>query len=86
MSRFIYKSENGEVHLEIQNMDLKQAAAEVGHVVERLYISLKQQDPEAADFFRFAVIVAISHPDSPVWKGEHDNGDAITLIMGKKQK
>ena len=86
MSRFLYKNEDGDVTLEVHDMSITQAAAEVGTVAERLYISLKQQDPDAASLFKSAVVMAIVHPDSPVWNGEVQEGDFIAAVFGKKPK
>ena len=84
MRRFLYKHESDEVTMEIQNMDLKQAAEEVGIIAERLYISLKQQSPDAADYFKTMVVLLMTHPDSPIWSAEPVAGDVIAVIMGKK--
>lgn len=85
MKKFIYKREDGQVHLEMQNMDLTQAAAEIGSITQEIYTALHRQDPGAADFFKTATIMSMVHPESPVWTVKQHGEDAIALcIMGKK--
>ena len=85
MKKFIYKREDVYVHLEMQNMDLLQAAAEIGCITQEIYTELHRQDPTAADFFKTATILSMMHPDSPVWTVKEHGEDAVALcIMGKK--
>ena len=83
--KFVYKNENGQTVIEAVNMDLIQLAAEVGQLCNNLYNSLYNQEPEAADFFKTAMIMTIAHPDSPAWmtKEQHE-GDVSICLLGKK--
>ena len=85
MQKFIYKREDGQVLLEMQDMDLTRAAAECGEIIQEIYTELHRQDPRAADFFKTAIILSIMHPDSPVWTVKERGEDAEVLcIMGEK--
>lgn len=86
MQKFIYKRQNDQVCLEMQEMDLTQAAAEIGSITQEIYTALHRQDPSAAGFFKTAIILSVMHPDSPVWKPKEHSEDAVALcIMGKKK-
>lgn len=83
--KFVYKNENGQTVIEAVNMDLIQLAAEVGQLCNNLYNGLYNQEPEAADFFKTAMIMTIAHPDSPVWRAkEQHEGDVSICLLGKK--
>lgn len=86
MQKFIYKREDGQVHLEMQDMELTRAAAECGGIIQEIYTALHRQDPSAADFFKTAIILSITHPDSLVWKPKEHSETAVALcIMGRKK-
>lgn len=86
MQKFIYKREDGQVHLEMQDMDLTRAAAECLEIIREIYTALHRQDPSAADFFKTAIILSIMHPDAPVWKPKEHGEDAVAMcIMGRKK-
>lgn len=86
MQKFIYKKEDDQVHLEMQDMDLTQAAAEIGSITQEIYTALHRQDPSAAGFFKTAIILSVMHPDSTVWKPKEHGEDAVALcIMGRKK-
>ena len=86
MRKFIYKNENGQVCIEAADMDLTQLAAEIGTIVNELYYTLYQQEPEAADFFKTAVVMVFSHPDSPTWNVNEKRDGIALCAMGKKSK
>jgi hypothetical protein len=87
VKKFIYKDENGHVHMEMQGMYLTQAAAEIGHIAQEIYTALHRQDPGAADLFKTATIMALVHPDSPTWTVKEYGEDAVGVcIMSNKPK
>ena len=40
MQKFIYKRENDQVYLEMQDIDLTRAAAECGEIIQEIYTAL----------------------------------------------
>lgn len=87
MKKFLYSFENGNVHAEVHNMDLNECAAAIGSAAREVYSTLYRQDPKAAGVFKTAVVVAIAHPDSPVWEVKELDDDTIAIVaMGKKPK
>ena len=83
--KFVYKNENGNTEIEAADIDLIQLATEVGRLCQDLYNSLHNQETEAADIFKTAMIMAIAHPDSPVWRAkEQHEGDVCICMLGKK--
>jgi hypothetical protein len=87
MRKFVYQNENEQVHLEMQDMDLIQAAAEIGSIAQEVYSAVYRQEPAAAEQFKMAFILSAVHPDSPIWKPKEHSENAIEMcIIGKKHK
>lgn len=85
MQKFIYKRENGQVHIEAMEMSLTRLAAEVGELCRELYSGLYRQEPEAANIFKTSVVMAIAHPDSPTWNVKQQSEDGITICAPSKK-
>lgn len=86
MRKFVYQNENGQVRLEMQDMNLIQAAAEIGSIAQNVYSAVHRQEPAAAEQFKIAFIMNAVHPDSPVWTIKEHSENAIEIcIMGKKK-
>lgn len=82
MKKFIYRNEHGHTHVEVCDMELLEAAAEIGSIARDLHTILSRQDLEAASLFRVAVMAGLGDPNSPVWSiREQREGDVTTLIM-----
>lgn len=82
--KFLYKNENGEVHIEAAGYDMQQLAAECGVMIQHLYSALAHQEPMAAKQFQVAVMISLM-PSSPVWQAvELSEGGSMTMVLGKQ--
>lgn len=85
MKKFLYENDGEETRLEAADMDMLQIAAEIGRITNHFYTSLHRQEPEAARQFKTAVLIAIAHPDSPVWVPQNPkDGSTEILMLGRK--
>lgn len=82
MKKFEYSCIDNEQSLHIENMSLTEAAAPIGYAARSAYSSIYQSNPEAAERFKLAVILAISHPGSPTWNIANDEGRTAVVVMG----
>ena len=50
--------------------------AEVTSIVREVYLSIKEQDPDAAETFRDRFTHLVNRLNSPVWRDEEEGEDA----------
>ena len=86
MKKFEYSCIDNEQHLQIENMSLTEAAAQIGYAARSAYSSIYHSDPAAAERFKVAVVMAISLPGSPTWDIESEEGRTAVVVMGPNKE